>query len=105
MIGEVSDTSFNDTSTKMGPRTYLTTGLRHLNKPRALEPGDTLIVRYKNSLRQYKSDVWIGVVLPDQFGPTRHISRRPVGAQPTEGEWMTHLKDRMYSVYLPGRNM
>ncbi|KUM58073.1 hypothetical protein ACN42_g9095 [Penicillium freii] len=105
MISGVSDTSFNDTSTKMGPRTYLTTGLRHLNKPRALEPGETLIIRYKNSLRQYKSDVWIGVVLPDQFGPTRHISRRPVGAQPAEGEWTTHLKDRMYSVYLPGRNM
>ncbi|CRL22270.1 unnamed protein product [Penicillium camemberti] len=89
----------------MGSRTYLTTGLRHLNKPRALEPGETFVVRYKNSLRQYKSDVWIAVVLPDKFGPTRHISRRPVGAQPTEGEWMTHLKDRMYSVYLPGRNM
>ncbi|KAF7518089.1 hypothetical protein PCG10_000663 [Penicillium crustosum] len=89
----------------MGPRTFLTTDLRHLNKPRTLEPGETLIIRYKNSLRQYKSDVWIGVVLPDQFGPTRHISRRPVGAQPIEGEWMTHPKDRMYSVYLPGRNM
>ncbi|KAJ5360819.1 hypothetical protein N7517_010010 [Penicillium concentricum] len=89
----------------MGPRTYLTTGLRHLPKPRVLEPGEALIVRYKNSLRQYKSDVWIGVVLPDKFGPSRHINRRPVGAQPTEGPWVTHLKDRIYSMYLPGRNM
>ncbi|CAI7592005.1 unnamed protein product [Penicillium crustosum] len=105
MASEVSDTPFHNTANKMGPRTFLTTDLRHLNKPRTLEPGETLIIRYKNSLRQYKSDVWIGVVLPDQFGPTRHISRRPVGAQPIEGEWMTHLKDRMYSVYLPGRNM
>ena len=105
MASEVSDTPFHNTANKMGPRTFLTTDLRHLNKPRTLEPGETLIIRYKNSLRQYKSDVWIGVVLPDQFGPTRHISRRPVGAQPIEGEWMTHPKDRMYSVYLPGRNM
>ncbi|KAJ6181168.1 hypothetical protein N7519_011629 [Penicillium mononematosum] len=89
----------------MAPRTYLTTGLRHLGKPRLLEPGETFVVRYKNSLRQYKSDVWIGVVLPEKFGPSRHINRRPVGAQPVEGAWMTHLKDRMYSVYLPGRNM
>ncbi|OQE16080.1 hypothetical protein PENFLA_c029G07829 [Penicillium flavigenum] len=89
----------------MAPRTYLTTGLRHLGKPRPLEPGETFVVRYKNSLRQYKSDVWIGVVLPEKFGPSRHINRRPVGAQPVEGAWMTHLKDRMYSMYLPGRNM
>ncbi|CAG8335655.1 unnamed protein product [Penicillium nalgiovense] len=95
----------HDNSTKMAPRTYLTTGLRHLGKPRLLEPGQTFVVRYKNSLRQYKSDVWIGVVLPEKFGPSRHINRRPVGAQPVEGVWMTHPKDRMYSMYLPGRNM
>ncbi|CAG8908418.1 unnamed protein product [Penicillium egyptiacum] len=89
----------------MGPRTYLTTGLRHLGKPRPLEPGETFVVRYKNSLRQYKSDVWIGVVLPERFGPSRHINRRPVGSQPVEGVWMTHLKDRIYPMYLPGRNM
>ncbi|KAJ5815962.1 hypothetical protein N7447_008195 [Penicillium robsamsonii] len=69
----------------MAPRTYLTTGLRHLPKPRTLEPGEALLVRYKNSLRQYKSDVWIGV--------------------PTDGAWVTHPKDRIYSMYLPGRNM
>ncbi|OQE38318.1 hypothetical protein PENCOP_c008G08125 [Penicillium coprophilum] len=89
----------------MAPKTFLTTGLRHLPKPRALEPGEALIVRYKNSLRQYKADVWIGIVLPDKFGPSRHVDRRPVGAQPSEGAWVTHFKDRMYSMYLPGRNM
>ncbi|KGO70590.1 hypothetical protein PITC_051840 [Penicillium italicum] len=105
MISQNLNTSLPDSSTKMGPRTYLTTGLRHLGKPRPLEPGETFVVRFKNSLRQYKSDVWIGVVLPEKFGPTRHVNRRPVGAQPTEGAWVTHLKDRMYSMYLPGRNM
>lgn len=89
----------------MGPRTYLTTDLRHLGKPRPLEAGETYVVRFKNSLRQYKADVWIGVVLPEKFGPSRHVNRRPVGAQPVEGVWMTHLKDRVYSIYLPGRNM
>ncbi|KAJ5211218.1 hypothetical protein N7491_011038 [Penicillium cf. griseofulvum] len=89
----------------MPPKKYLTTGLRHLPKPRALEPGEAFVVRYKNSLRQYKSDVWIGIVLPDRFGPSRHINRRPVGAQPADGTWVTHLKDRVYSMYLPGRNM
>ncbi|CAI7627607.1 unnamed protein product [Penicillium glandicola] len=89
----------------MGPKTYLTTGLRHLPKPRPLEPGEAFIVRFKNSLRQYKADVWIGIVLPEKFGPSRHINRRPVGAQPVEGAWLTHLKDRVYSMYLPGRNM
>ncbi|KAJ5950302.1 uncharacterized protein N7479_008715 [Penicillium vulpinum] len=89
----------------MAPRTYLTTDLRHLPKPRPLKPGEALLVRYKNSLRQYKADVWIGIVLPDKFGPSRHINRRPVGAQPAEGPWKTHPKDRVYSIYLPGRNM
>lgn len=92
-------------TTKMGPRTYLTTDLRHLGKPRPLEAGETYVVRFKNSLRQYKADVWIGVVLPEKFGPSRHVNRRPVGAQPVEGVWLTHLKDRVYSIYLPGRNM
>lgn len=88
------------------PRTvYLTTGLRHVPNPRLLKPGEAFIVRFKNSLRQYKTDVWIGVVLPHMFGPSRHINRRPSGAQPEEGDWPTHLKDRIYSLYLPGRNM
>ncbi|KAJ5055359.1 hypothetical protein NUH16_010922 [Penicillium rubens] len=88
----------HDKSTKMPPRAYLTTGLRHLGKPRLLEPGETFVVRYKNSLRQYRADVWIGVVLPEKFGPSRHINRRPVGAQPVEGVWTTHPKDRIYSI-------
>ncbi|KAJ5793695.1 hypothetical protein N7457_000294 [Penicillium paradoxum] len=89
----------------MGPKTFLTTGLRHLHKPRLLEPGETFIIRFKNSLRGYKCDVWICVVLPTTFSPSRHVNRRPVGAQPVEGEWLTHMKDRVYSVYLPARNM
>ena len=84
---------------------YLTTGLRHVPTPRLLKPGEVFIVRFKNALRGYKIDVWFGVVLPHKFGPSRHVNRLPVGAQPEEGVWHTHFKDRVYSMYLPARNM
>jgi hypothetical protein len=90
---------------KMAAVIRLTAGLRHMPVPRLLKPGEIFIVRFKNALRGYKVDVWIGVVLPHKFGPDRHLRRPPVGAQPEEGQWLTHLKDRMYPLYLPGRNM
>ncbi|KAJ5330019.1 hypothetical protein N7452_010409 [Penicillium brevicompactum] len=80
-------------------------GLRRLPVLRLLKEGEIFIIRYKNAMRNYTTDVWIGVVLPHMFGPTRHTHRRPSGAKPEDGEWTTHLKDRVYSFYLPGRNM
>ncbi|CAI7600571.1 unnamed protein product [Penicillium bialowiezense] len=89
----------------MAPYPHLTSGLRHVPTLRPLKEGEIFIIRYKNALRGYTTDVWIGVILPHMFGPTRHTHRRPSGAQPEDGEWGTHLKDRVYSFYLPGRNM
>lgn len=90
---------------QMAPYPHLTSGLRHVPTLRPLKEGEIFIIRYKNALRHYTTDVWIGVILPHMFGPTRHTHRRPSGAQPEDGEWGTHLKDRVYSFYLPGRNM
>ncbi|KAK9855014.1 hypothetical protein MYU51_003365 [Penicillium brevicompactum] len=84
---------------------FIQPGLRRLPVLRLLKEGEIFIVRYKNAMRNYTTDVWIGVVLPHMFGPTRHTHRRPSGAKPEDGEWTTHLKDRVYSFYLPGRNM
>ncbi|CAG8354292.1 unnamed protein product [Penicillium salamii] len=39
------------------------------------------------------------------FGPESHVRPRPSCAQPEEGDWAKHPKDRVYPVYLPGRNM
>ncbi|KAJ5749227.1 uncharacterized protein N7511_010923 [Penicillium nucicola] len=84
----------------------LSKGLKRLPEPRQLEPGEIVITRFKNSLRKYKSDLWVGVVIPRDFGPSRHLNRRPSTAQPIDdGPWLAHLKDRMYPLYLPGLNM
>ncbi|KAJ6072021.1 hypothetical protein N7499_010035 [Penicillium canescens] len=83
----------------------LSQGLKHLPEPRQLQPGEIVITRFKNSMRKYRTDLWVGVVIPQTFGPSRHLNRRPTTAQPTDGPWTTHLKDRMYPLYLPGINM
>ncbi|CAG8099928.1 unnamed protein product [Penicillium salamii] len=89
----------------MASNTHLTKGLRHILRPRLLKSGEAFVIRYKNPLRNHKTDVWIGVILPHMFGPESHSKRRPPFAQPEEGDWTKHPKDRVYSVYLPGRNM
>lgn len=85
----------------------LTAGLKHVTKTSELQPGQVYIVRFKNALRNYRTDIWIGVILPEGFEPGRGLSRRPKGAKPTgEGSaWTIPLNERVYPTYLPGRNL
>ncbi|OKP13902.1 hypothetical protein PENSUB_477 [Penicillium subrubescens] len=45
----------------------LTTDLEHVKATTEINPGDTFIVRFKNSARDHKTDIWIGVRLTDDF--------------------------------------
>lgn len=83
----------------------LTAGLHHVKPTKDINPGDAFIVRFKNSARDYKTDIWIGVRLADQFEPVPGLSRRPNGAKPVSGEWTTPPEERVYPIYFPGRNL
>ncbi|KAJ5722464.1 hypothetical protein N7488_000499 [Penicillium malachiteum] len=74
------------------------------NSPYELRPGQTFIVRFKNPRRGYRTDLWIGVILTEEFGPGKHVHGRPEGAKPAEGAWTTPLNERTYPIYMPGRN-
>ncbi|KAJ5577685.1 uncharacterized protein N7459_006649 [Penicillium hispanicum] len=82
----------------------LTQGLKHVRDVKELEPGETYLVRFKNSQREYKTDLWVAVIIPEGFGSTRNLNRRPKGARPEDGKWTTPLSERVYPIYIPGRN-
>lgn len=83
---------------------FLTTGIHHALATGVMNPGNAFIVRFKNSVRDHKADIWIGVLLPDDFDAPSGLSRRPKGAKPLSSEWTTDLGERVYPTYLPGRN-
>lgn len=84
----------------------LTDGLKHVNRTTELQPGEVYIARFKNALQNYRADIWICVVLPDNFEEGRGLARRPKGSKPLEPgtTWTTPLHERVYPVYLPGQN-
>lgn len=85
----------------------LTAGLKHVTQTSELQPGQVHITRFKNALRNYRTDIWIGIILPEGFSPGNGLTRRPKGARPTEegSAWTTPLNERVYPTYLPGRNL
>ncbi|CAG8354273.1 unnamed protein product [Penicillium salamii] len=44
-------------SFKMASNPHLTSDLRHILRPRLLKPGEAFVIRYKNPLRNHKTDV------------------------------------------------
>lgn len=83
----------------------LTAGLDHVSPLEEINPGDIFIVRFKNSARNYNTDIWIAVRLPDNFEVAPGLYRAPKGVKPASGEWTTEPDKRVYPVYLPGRNL
>ena len=83
----------------------LTAGLQHVPPLADLNPGDAFIVRYKNSVRNYRTDLWIAIMVPDNFKALFGIQRPPNGAKSATGEWTVDADKRVYLVYLPGRNL
>ncbi|KAJ5266943.1 hypothetical protein N7478_009751 [Penicillium angulare] len=81
-----------------------TAGLTKANSPHELLPGEVYLVRFKNSLRDYETDLWLGVILTEEDGPGRTLQGRAKGAKPIEGIWTTSLSERVYPVYMPSRN-
>lgn len=41
---------------------FLTTGIQHALATGVMNPGDAFIVRFKNSNRDHKADIWMGVL-------------------------------------------
>ncbi|KAJ5092878.1 hypothetical protein N7456_008739 [Penicillium angulare] len=82
----------------------ITTGLVKTNSPHELLPGEVYLVRFKNSCREYKTDLWLGVILTEEDGPGKNLHGRAKGAKPAEGVWTTPLSERVYPVFMPGRN-
>ncbi|KAJ5735362.1 uncharacterized protein N7483_000487 [Penicillium malachiteum] len=74
------------------------------NMTRELRAGETFIARFKSSFIGHKTDIWLCVILTEEFGPGKHCHGRPKGAKPAEGAWTTPLNERMYPIYMPGRN-
>ncbi|KAJ5390405.1 uncharacterized protein N7496_001473 [Penicillium cataractarum] len=83
----------------------LITGLKHVSPAKDLNPGCLFIVRYKNRARNYNTDLWIAVLLPDDFQAAFGLQRPPKGAKPASGEWTTDPDKRVYPAYLPGVNL
>lgn len=86
------------------PTQPLVTGLKHCNVTEELTPGDAYIMRFKNPLNEYKTDLWMAIILSDTREPGNRLHRRPKGAKPENGPWTTPLNERAYPVYMPGRN-
>lgn len=83
----------------------LTAGLRHVTQLQELQPGDLYVIRFKNPLRNYRTDIWLAVIWPDGFELNMALARRPKGSKPTDGStWTTPLGERNYPVFLPARN-
>lgn len=103
----MSAQSQNTSPAGMASYAPLTHGLKHVTKTSELQPGQVYIVRFKNALRNHRTDIWICVILPEGFEPAGNLSRRPKGARPTEegSAWTAPLNERVYPTYLPGRNL
>ncbi|KAJ5492921.1 hypothetical protein N7539_001667 [Penicillium diatomitis] len=83
----------------------LTVGSQHVPALQELHAGDTFIVRFKNSSRNYNIDIWIGVLLPDNYDSGPALGRAPRGTRSASGQWDVDADQRIYPLYLPGRNL
>lgn len=81
----------------------LTNGLQQIDMTKDLQEGEAYIVKYIDTANSKKSDLWIGVVIPEIDLPARYSSRRPKTAKPATGEWEVPVPNRVYPIYLPGK--
>ncbi|KAJ5918737.1 hypothetical protein N7454_009881 [Penicillium verhagenii] len=84
--------------------TGLTAGLTKASAAREPLPGEAYIVRFKNPCRNYRTDLWIGIITTEEFGPCKKLHGRATGAKNSDGSWDSAPCDRVYPVYMPGRN-
>jgi hypothetical protein len=84
----------------MGFSNRLTDGLQMLDLEKEIHEGETYVVKYSIKNR---SNLWIGVVIPETVVPGPKKGRRPKNAKPLTGDWDIPLEDRLYAVYLPGK--
>ena len=88
----------------MGVYAPISTGLTKNHTPAELEPGEAFLVRFKNARRNYRTDLWIGIILTEEFGPGKYLNGRPKKAKQADGKWTAPLNERVYPVYLPAKN-
>lgn len=86
----------------MARPSLLTKDLQIVDLAKDLQEGEVYIVKYNGA--GLKRDIWIGVVIPESMLPVRFLNRRPRNAKPATGEWEVAPADRLYPVYLPGKN-
>ncbi|KAJ5924623.1 hypothetical protein N7466_008810 [Penicillium verhagenii] len=84
--------------------TGLTAGLTKASAAREPLPGEAYIIRFKNPCRNYRTDLWIGIITTEEFGPCKKLHGRATGAKNSDGSWDSSPCDRVYPVYMPGRN-
>lgn len=85
------------------PSQQLTAGLKRATQTRELQPGEVYIARFKNSCRNYKTDIWMGVIMNEEYA-SQNLNRRPQEAKGVDGTWAVQLPERSYPLYMPGRN-
>ncbi|KAJ5645016.1 hypothetical protein N7507_011027 [Penicillium longicatenatum] len=88
----------------MGAISILTAGLIKTNSHNELLPGEAFVVRFKNPCRNYRTDIWLAIILSEELGPGKHLSGRMKGAKGADGTWDTTPNERVYPLYMPGRN-
>ncbi|KAJ5647999.1 hypothetical protein N7490_004371 [Penicillium lividum] len=81
-----------------------TAGLVKTNSTNELLPGEVFIIRFKNPCRDYRTDIWLGVILTEKFGPGKNFHGRAKGAKNPDGTWDNTLNEHVYPIYMPGRN-
>ncbi|KAJ5760508.1 hypothetical protein N7520_007664 [Penicillium odoratum] len=81
-----------------------TAGLVKTNSTNELLPGQVYIIRFKNPCRSYRTDIWLGVILTEEFGPGKNLHGRAKGAKNPDGTWDNPLSEHVYPIYMPGRN-
>lgn len=79
-------------------------GLKPANRMAELHPGQAYLHRFKSARRDYKTDIWVAIILPDDEIERRGLHRRPSEAKPADGNWTTPTSERFYPCFLPTRN-
>ncbi|KAJ5155888.1 hypothetical protein N7492_008691 [Penicillium capsulatum] len=86
------------------PILHLVGDLKHCHDTKELTPGEAYVARFKNPCNGYRTDLWMAIILRANSQPGNRLYGRPKGAKPESGSWNTPLSERVYPVYLPGRN-
>ncbi|KAJ5988952.1 hypothetical protein N7481_004162 [Penicillium waksmanii] len=88
----------------MTQRVMFAQGLKPANRMVELHPGQAYLHRFKSARRDYKTDIWVAIILPDDEIERHGLHRRPSEAKPADGTWITPTSERCYPCFLPARN-